>query len=300
MNRIYRHTPRAALALLAALLAGLLATAGVLAGGWAVISVEPLPDGIQPGQPFSIQFTVLQHGQTPMVGLDPGPTVQFTGANGEKLTFDAAGQPDPGVYRAEVTLPAAGEWDWSVQAFTVVQAMPPLQLEAAGAANAAAAPGLLLETPALIAGLMLAGAVLLLGSAVYLYRKPARQLAPLLVVLGLALAAGALLTGRQALASEPASPPEAVSELQPAEYGDAVFTARGCVTCHTHRGVSVPASHEINWGPDLTNFQASPEYLRMWLSDPQSVRPTAEMPDLGLQDGEIEALIAFLNQDETR
>jgi cytochrome c1 len=50
-------------------------------------------------------------------------------------------------------------------------------------------------------------------------------------------------------------------------------------------------------GPNLTNIKASPEYLRIWLKDPQSAKSNAQMPNLGLGEAEIEALIAFINAD---
>lgn len=35
-------------------------------------------------------------------------------------------------------------------------------------------------------------------------------------------------------------------------------------------------------------------FLRRWLSDPSAVKPGTDMPTLGLQPAEIDALIAFL------
>ncbi|MBI3170086.1 MAG: cytochrome c oxidase subunit II, partial [Chloroflexi bacterium] len=42
-------------------------------------------------------------------------------------------------------------------------------------------------------------------------------------------------------------------------------------------------------------FTASPEYLRMWLADPKSVKRLTETPNLKLSETEIEALIAFIS-----
>jgi hypothetical protein len=47
--------------------------------------------------------------------------------------------------------------------------------------------------------------------------------------------------------------------------------------------------------PDLSNFSASPEVLRLRLQDPRLVNSNTQMPDLNLSDAEIEALIAFIN-----
>jgi len=40
-------------------------------GGWAVITVEQLPDYVTAGQPVTLTFTVRQHGVTRLSGLKP-------------------------------------------------------------------------------------------------------------------------------------------------------------------------------------------------------------------------------------
>lgn len=285
------------LATLLALLLALLAFGAAWAGGWAVISVEPLPDSVQPGQPFMIDFTVLQHGQTPMVGLDPAPSLSFSSADEQVWTFAAEEQAQPGRYQAEVTLPVAGSWDWQITAFTVTQAMPPVQVADSQAGQTAAAATAFTPTAALLPPLLLtAGALLLLGAGIYLRRRPARQLTPLLLILAVALAAGALLSGGQAQANEPGTETAVKNEASLVEQGNGIFTRRGCITCHAHAQAQIPAAFAIDVGPDLTNYQSSPDFLRRWLADPQALRPQTYMPDLGLQQKEIEALIVFLNQ----
>lgn len=88
-----------------------------------------------------------------------------------------------------------------------------------------------------------------------------------------------------------------------ADEGKALFLAKGCATCHQH--AAVQTSYGFSIGPDLTNYTNSPEFLRRWLADPQSVRPQTApafgpsnvMPNLHLSPDEIEALIAFLNSN---
>jgi cytochrome c1 len=46
--------------------------------------------------------------------------------------------------------------------------------------------------------------------------------------------------------------------------------------------------------PNLSEKNYGTEYLRMWLHDPQAVKSQTQMPKVELNDGEIEALIAFL------
>ena len=83
---------------------------------------------------------------------------------------------------------------------------------------------------------------------------------------------------------------EAVA-LSPAEKGSALFRAKGCVSCHRHAAV---AEGGPSIGPDLTAYEADAVFLRRWLADPAAVRPGTLMPDLALEEEEIEALIAFL------
>ncbi|KAA3647841.1 MAG: hypothetical protein DWQ07_02320 [Chloroflexi bacterium] len=81
------------------------------------------------------------------------------------------------------------------------------------------------------------------------------------------------------------------------EYGAALFIAKGCVTCHMHSDVPNSGAYVSSFTPDLTNFSASETYLQAWLADPLSIKPDTDMPNLGLNDEEIRALIAFLNND---
>jgi cytochrome c2 len=49
--------------------------------------------------------------------------------------------------------------------------------------------------------------------------------------------------------------------------------------------------------PNLSNFSASPEILFIRLKDPAAAKSDTKMPDLGLKEAEIEALIAFINSN---
>lgn len=108
----------------------------------------------------------------------------------------------------------------------------------------------------------------------------------------LALAGGLMLLG----SALPAPNETATRAAASVERGRALFQAKGCVACHTHTAVSQPGFGG-GLGPDLTTLKFDPEYLRRWLADPESIRPSTIMPDLGLDEQEIEALIAFINSD---
>ena len=119
--------------------------------------------------------------------------------------------------------------------------------------------------------------------------------AALLGVLGLALLVVSIVPWPSA-AVVPATPaPTQPASASDADYGRALFAAKGCSGCHRHD--TVPGSGEFGGAdvPVLTDYAADPDFLRVWLKDPKSVRPNTRMPNLGLSQGEIEALIIFLS-----
>lgn len=82
-----------------------------------------------------------------------------------------------------------------------------------------------------------------------------------------------------------------------------ILNAKGCVTCHYIPGIP-EAKGTV--GPTLKNLKNRPrivggvlenteENLRDWLKNPKMVKPNTMMPDLGLEDGEIEILLKFFN-----
>ena len=82
------------------------------AGGWATAGVGPPPDGMSGGDTWNAQVTILQHGQTPLVGVKP--TVTIRNGSGKAYTFPARPTDKPGVYLAKVRFPSNGEWRYEV------------------------------------------------------------------------------------------------------------------------------------------------------------------------------------------
>lgn len=81
-----------------------------LAGGWAVTSFEDLPDEFEAGNTYTLDYVILQHGQTP---ADSGASF-VTFRNGkESLRFDAINHGD-GTYTVEISIPSDGTWEWEV------------------------------------------------------------------------------------------------------------------------------------------------------------------------------------------
>mgnify|MGYP000845688463 CR=1 FL=1 len=131
----------------------LLATAtAVLAGGWAVVTLDSPPGEIHAGEPWTVGFTVLQHGQTPVHNLGPGnpvePLLIATNADGRRVEAQATPTDEIGHFVAEVTFPTEGAWEWTIhpnplagetlfEPLTVMAALPAAE-EAAVAAQPAA------------------------------------------------------------------------------------------------------------------------------------------------------------------
>jgi cytochrome c1 len=96
-------------------------------------------------------------------------------------------------------------------------------------------------------------------------------------------------------------PPGSEARPQQGAYGRALFAAKGCAMCHAH--AAIPRSGEFagaygaEAAPDLSSRRLDAEYLRHWLRDPAAVRPGTSMPNLNLSENEIEALVAFLQED---
>ena len=77
-------------------------------GGWAVTTLEDLPDYAVAREPLPLTFTVRHHGEEVQAGLKA--SVSARRAGGAELR--AAAQPTraAGQYRATLTLPEPGEW----------------------------------------------------------------------------------------------------------------------------------------------------------------------------------------------
>ena len=284
-----------------ALILSLILAIPVIAGGWAVITLDELPTDVVAGEPITISFTVLQHGKTPMTDLEP--TITASSNKGQEFVVDAKPDGISGHYSATITFPNEGEWNWSIQAFSMDQSMPVLSVAVPDGevvsqpvvkSEPATAPFSILTILRLAAlGIGLAGMVLAF------WRKSR---------LVMALTAACLLIGVGSFVMAPAVPKvdaqsvsssetvrEDVSTSQ-VELGEQLFVAKGCVTCHTNNKVSrTYVSWVVSGAPNLTNFSASPESLRLWLKDPVAVKSETWMPNLHLSDAEIEALIAFIN-----
>jgi hypothetical protein len=286
-----------------ALLLSLILTVPVLAGGWAVITLDELPSNVVAGKPLTIGFTVLQHGITPMTDIEPIVTAKLSATETLVVSAEPAGK--PGHYMATLTFPKEGDWEWSIQAFTMDQQMPALKVAAPVLATASqpvvkTEPVAASISPVLVIR-VLAFAVGLICFVVAYQRRS--RLALVLTVICVSAGLGSFLMGTSFPRVEAQTQNESPSKVsaEPAisqiEMGRQLFIAKGCITCHYN---SRAASRSDYWtiemgAPDLSNYSSAPEILFIRLKDPAAAKSDTKMPQLGLKQTEIEALVAFIN-----
>jgi cytochrome c oxidase subunit 2 len=86
-----------------------------------------------------------------------------------------------------------------------------------------------------------------------------------------------------------------------ASAGRRVFETTACINCHTVRGTVANG----RFGPDLTHLMSratiasgaaenTAENLRLWLKDPDAIKPGSLMPAMQLSDGELDALVRYM------
>ena len=92
-------------------------------GGWALITVEDLPDHLVAGTPLELTYTVRQHGQTLRSGLD-GEVLAFSGD--ELIEVTARPGDHEGEYKAVVTVPEPGLWTVTIRS-QFIQGFPGMQ-----------------------------------------------------------------------------------------------------------------------------------------------------------------------------
>ena len=84
---------------------------GFAFGGWAVVTVEDLPEYAVAGTPLDLAYTVRQHGM--LLRADLSGTVIATAA-GSSDTVRASSRAFGSTYRARVTLPHPGDWTFKI------------------------------------------------------------------------------------------------------------------------------------------------------------------------------------------
>ena len=82
------------------------------AGGWAVVTLDPLGEAPIVGQPVSVGFTILQHGVTPYTTANA--SIVVSDETGKTERFVATPQGQAGHHVALVTFPRRGTYRWEV------------------------------------------------------------------------------------------------------------------------------------------------------------------------------------------
>jgi hypothetical protein len=146
--------------LLGLALAGLLLPAAATAGGFATVQLSSLPAGTDAGGTWTPTLTILQHGVTPLDGLQPA--VRITDEAGEIQSFAARPAGKPGTYVAEVRFPSAGAWRYEIwDGFSQTHTYSPVAIGDGGDASFPTVP---------VAGVVL-GAVALAGALILVLRR---------------------------------------------------------------------------------------------------------------------------------
>lgn len=94
---------------------------------------------------------------------------------------------------------------------------------------------------------------------------------------------------------------QSLSENPAAAEGQTVFMHNACINCHTVAGTVATG----RFGPDLTHLasrdtiasgpiQNTPENLRQWIADPNSMKPGVLMPAMHLNDHDLDVITAYL------
>jgi cytochrome c oxidase subunit 2 len=83
--------------------------------------------------------------------------------------------------------------------------------------------------------------------------------------------------------------------------GQRIFETTACINCHAVNGTVADG----RFGPDLTHLMSretiasgiapnTPENLRLWIQNPDSIKPGSKMPAMGLSDHQLDAVTAYL------
>lgn len=93
---------------------------GALAGGWAVVTLDSLPEEPRAGQTLSLGFMVRQHGKEPIdraFGTELMiPRLMATNTDtGTTLNINSRKEGPLGHFVVDVTFPEAGNWEWQIQ-----------------------------------------------------------------------------------------------------------------------------------------------------------------------------------------
>lgn len=310
-QKAYKHSLTGLVLLFGVLFLGVPAT---LAGGWAVVTLDQLPEHGVAGKPIQLGFMIRQHGRTPWV-YDQVKVHAVHIESQEKILVQAEAEGAKGHYVAALNFPQAGVWRWGIESGLMPgqQPMPDLTVLASPQAGSREVSNTsnVQQTLAgntltggsfpLTLGVGLIGSIATVGTLLFWWRKRtplalvSLTLAAVIGVIGFSLAAQA-----SAFSRETPKLPDQPTVTASAELGQRLFVAKGCIVCHRHAAVADIRQRfgrefvDFWVGPDLPTLVTDPKLLHTWLKDPSALKPNTDMPNLELKKTEIEALVAFL------
>jgi len=111
-----------------------------------------------------------------------------------------------------------------------------------------------------------------------------------------------LLVAATMLAVLTVNPLQAMAQSLKADAAK-ILNARGCVACHyipgvpEAKGTAGPSLKNLKNRPRLAGgiLENTPDNLRDWLKNPKKIKQNTMMPDLGLEDREIDILMKFFD-----
>ena len=315
MRNLRHHHPFVLVRLvLASLLAIVVAASAspASAGGWAVTSLDELPAATA-GESVDVGFTILQHGQTPAV-LDSGVGLELVLADGTTQFFEAVADGVPGHYVATVTFPVdAGSYQWRAH-------MDWFGTYELGSINVAAAT----SSSAAVAGAAVRSGPTCVGSHWPPRSSSVRSRSPTWSSRGIAGGQRRREPDRPIVrdrrrvlavvtfATWDRGEDEAVADgpttLDAGAHGAQLFRAKGCASCHdgpdgTAGFDEFPSLAEApSWAGDRRPGLTAEEYVAQSIRDPGAFispawvggGPITEMPQLGLTEAEIAAIVEYL------
>jgi cytochrome c oxidase subunit II len=94
---------------------------------------------------------------------------------------------------------------------------------------------------------------------------------------------------------------QAAAQAASASAGRRIFEHTACINCHAVAGT--PANGRF--GPDLTHLmsrttiasgaaQNTPKELRLWIQNPNAIKPGALMPAMQLDDADLDAVVSYM------
>ena len=267
------------------------------AGGWVVATVTELPEYVVVDEPLTIEFAVRGHGQHLFGGV-PAKVTAVHVSTDDTFTVNAVDTKVEGYYTATLDFPSGGVWQWTIFLWDFEFLMPPLMVQAGGetAVSSTTSPQLDLihQSAPFLLLVGIAGSVIAFA-AWWRKRTPLRMG---FVLIGLALAiAGGVLGGRGAETAVAQDGGEtAVSAIAPEDMGEALFVAKGCISCHRNDNVIMAKQSCMKLVPNLTNYKGHSDFLTLWIKNPAEIKPETLMPRLFLSEAEINELVAFLSQ----